>query len=714
MNPTTNNETLSRREFTSIAVAAAGALVIGFHFPLRRARADEGSATVNAWLRITPDGKATLFVGKAEMGQGIFTALPMILAEDAELDWKDVSVEFAPSSAPFIDPKAPFTGGSTSVRGSIERLRTAGAAAREMLVAAAAARWSVPAGECSAKLGVVSHSASGRSLGYGELAAAASKLEVPANPKLKPARDFTILGKKHARLDTPLKVNGTAVFGIDVTVPKMAYAAVRTCPVFGGDVAGFDSLKKPDGTLALVKVPGGVAVVAESWWKAKRAAERLELKFDEGAFAAASSATISAQLDEALGKPGAVASSSGDAAGALASAKKKISATYEVPFLAHATMEPMCCTASVTDGACELWAPTQSPFFCQMTAAKILGIDPGKVKVNSTFLGGGFGRKAEMDFITQAILASKALGRPVKVVWTREEDIQHDFYRPAFKMKLEAGLDSHGAPIAWTSHSAGDSIMSRWFPDMVKEGLDRTSVEGAKEIHYAIPNQRASYVLVKTGVPVGFWRSVGSSQNAFFVESFIDELAHAAKKDPYEFRRSLLRSSPRHLKVLELAAGKAGWGKHKPPKGVARGIALAESFDSIVAEVAEVSLGADGTPRVHRVVCAIDCGPTVNPDTIEAQMQSGIVYGLTSALGGKITLENGRVSQSNFHDYPMVTMASCPKIEVHVVPSDAKMGGVGEPGVPPVAPAVCNALFALTGKRVRKLPLSDEDFSKKS
>jgi isoquinoline 1-oxidoreductase beta subunit len=697
---------LNRREFLKALSATAGGLWLGFHWRAHELLAetrDPGAATagtaIDSWLHLTADGSATVYCAKAEMGQGIHTALPLILADEAELDWGKVSVEFAPSTAPFIDPKSPFTGGSSSVRTGYTNLRTVGAAVRELMIAAAAARWRVPVAACQAREGAVHHG--GQRLGYGELAADAAKLPVPASPKLKRDSELRLIGKPHPRLDSRIKVTGRAVFGIDVVVPDMQYGAVRLCPVFGGEVK---SVKEPDGH-KLARVPGGVVVIASSWWKAKQLADNLTIEFDEGSGAALSSESISRDLGEALKGPGTVAFQVGDADKALAGAAKKLEADYETPFLAHATMEPLACTARVTADGCEIWAPTQSPFFVKITAGKLLGVDPEKVIVHSTFLGGGFGRKAEQDFVTHAVLASKAAGRPVKVIWSRENDLQHDFYRPSYRIHFTGGLDAKGEPIAWASHAAGDSIMSRWFPDRItKGGVDPTSVEGSVEIHYGVPNQKVVYTLKHTGIPVGFWRSVGSSHNAFFVESFIDEMAHAAGRDPYAYRRQLLAGKPRHRAVLEAAAEHSGWGK-RLPAGLGRGIALAQSFGSIVAQVAEVEVRA-GKIQVHRVTCAVDCGPIVNPATIEVQMQGAIVYGLTAALMGEITIDRGRAVQSNFDDYPVLRLPDMPRIEVHLIPSHADQGGIGEPGVPPIAPAVANALFAITGQRVRSLPFS--------
>jgi isoquinoline 1-oxidoreductase beta subunit len=508
------------------------------------------------------------------------------------------------------------------------------------------------------------------------------------------------------RLDTPPKVDGSARFGIDVTVPGMLVAVVARCPVIGGKVASFDATKTKavPGVRHVVQITSGVAVVADGYWPAMKGREALELKWDEGPNARVSSASISQLLNQRADQPGAVARHDGDPDTALTGAATRYEATYELPFLAHATMEPMNGTAHVRPDGVDIWAPTQFQTSVQGLGARIGGVPLEKVKVHTTYLGGGFGRRSELDFIQEALETSKAVGAPVKVIWSREDDIQHDQYRPACVHRLRAGVDANGQPVAWTHRIVAPSIMARVFPDFVKNGIDPEAVEGGVGMPYAIPNAHVDYHMPDTGIPVGFWRSVNNTFHAFVVESFVDELAHGAKKDPYEYRRDLLGKAPRHLGVLNLAATKAGWGTPLP-EGRSRGIAVWKSFESYVAEVAELSMTQEGGVRVHRVVCAVDCGPVVNPSIVEAQMQSGIVYGLTAALWGEITIDSGRVRQSNFHDYPMVRMAEMPTIEVHIVPSGDEQGGVGEPATPPIAPAVCNAIFAATGKRIRKLPI---------
>ncbi len=705
---------LNRRAFLKTTAIAGGGLLLGFHLPWGShvAAATSDDQEINAWLRIDTDDTVTIVVGQSEMGQGVHTALPMIVAEELEADWQKVRVAFAPVAAAYRNPifHIQGTGGSTSVRAFYDPLRQAGAAVREMLVAAAAKSWGVSPGECRAEDGKIVHKPSGRKLRYGALAAAAAKLTPPANPALKSREQFRLIGKPTKRLDSPAKVDGSATFGLDVKVPGMLYAAVKASPVFGGKVASLNrkTAKAMAGVKAVVEIPDGVAVVAESYWQAKKALDAVEVKWAEGTRGTLESAGIAQRLRDGLRETGVVAHETGNVEEAFATAASVIEAEYDVPFLAHATMEPMNCTAHVRAKGCEIWAPTQGQERAQLLAAKLTGLPPDKVKVHTTFLGGGFGRRIEGDFVAQAVLLSKAVGTPVKVVWSREEDIQHDFYRPASACHLRGAFDAAGRLLGLTQLIVAPSIMARVYPDRVKDGLDHSSVEGSVSTPYGIPNRRVRYVMKDTGVPVGFWRSVGNSHNAFYVESFIDEIAHATRTDPYEFRRELLASSPRYRAVLEMAATKAGWGKPLPDRRF-RGIALHESFGSIVAEVAEVSVSDEGRLRVHRVVCVVDCGRVVNPATVEAQMEGGIVYGLTAALRGEITLKAGRVVQSNFHDYEMLTQAEMPAVEVHILESGAALGGVGEPGTPPICAAVTNAIFAATGKRIRSLPIRKHD-----
>ncbi len=746
----------SRRRFLIAGVLVGGAAYFGYRFLSKRDRLakpasfklNEKELALNGWFKITPDNTVTVMVPRQEMGQGIYTALAMLVAEELDADWSKVKVEQAPidkiyanitmltDGLPFDDEDERYaaavarrmgyslgdtlgvqaTGGSTSVRDGWESMRIAGASAREMLVAAAAKQWQVPAGECATSNGFVSHQASGKKATYGELAAAAAQLPAPAAPKLKDPKNYVLIGKSQQRLDIPVKVTGAAEFGLDVRVPGMVYAAIAQCPVFGGTLKSFDEakIKSMPGVKQVVSLPNAVAVVADSYWRAKTALTALPIVWDEGANAKLDSASIADQFkrDMEAGKAGTYRED-GDAIAELGRAAKVIEAQYQVPFLAHATMEPINCTAQVANGGCEVWMSNQAPSLVQWIAGKTAGVETEAVVVHTPYLGGGFGRRAEMDAVVQAVTIAKELNGPaVKVVWSREEDTQHDMYRPAALAKFRAALDGDGKPIAWWNRIVGPSVtlsfMERLVPWAASDMMqDKTNAEGAAEMQYEIANLKVEHVLSRTPIPVGFWRSVGHSYNSFFKESFIDELAYAAGKDPYEFRRGLLQQHPRHRKVLETVAEKAGWGTALP-KGVGRGIALHESFRSIVAQVAEVAVSEEGEVRVKRVVCAIDCGPTVNPDTVVAQMESGIIFGLSAVLFGEITIKDGRVEQGNFPTYDMVRLAETPEIETHIIDSSAALGGVGEPGTPPIAPAVANAIFAATGKRIRQLPIRSD------
>ena len=712
------NTLVNRREFLKKTAAGGTALVIGFYLPKKFEALAAGPpepAALNAWVRIAGDNTVTVLIDKSEMGQGVVTSLAMLLAEELEFDWNKVKTEFAPAAPPYFNPIFGMqgTGGSTSIRASWGPLTKAGAAAREMLLAAAAKQWGVETSTCRAENGAVVHPPTKKTLTYGALVEEAAKLPVPANPKLKDPKDYKYIGKPVKRLDSPDKVRGRAEFGIDVRLPKIQHAVVARCPVIGGKVKSFDGTKAKAvrGVKQVVQISRGVAVVADNTWSAMEGRRALQIEWDEGPNAAVSSASIRKLYLERAEQPGAIARKDGDVEAALAGAAKKVEAAYEVPFLAHATMEPMNCAADVRADGCDVYAPTQFQTVNQITAAKIAGLKPEQVRIHTTYLGGGFGRRAEQDFVIEAVEISKAVGAPVQLTWSREDDIQQDFYRPAVYTKLVAGLDADGWPVAWKSRIVSPSIMTRFFPGSVKNGIDESSVEGQANSKYGIPNFLVEYALTETGIPVGFWRSVGNSQNGYITECFVEELARASGKDPLEFRRKLLANAPRHRGVLELAAEKAGWGKPLP-SGRTRGIAVVESFGSYVAEVAEVSINrSSGEVRVHRVVCAVDCGRHVNPDTIAAQMEGGIVFGLTAALKGQITIDKGRVEQSNFNDYEMLRLNEMPNVEVHIVPSNEAPGGIGEPGTPPIAPAVCNAIFAATGKPIRRLPIRAEDLA---
>jgi isoquinoline 1-oxidoreductase subunit beta len=703
---------LTRRALLQGSAALGAGLLIGFRLPLDAAGQASGVFEPNQWLKIDRDGVVTITNSVPEMGQGSMTTMAMIIADELDADWSKVKVEQAPANPKLYANPAigqQLYGGSRGVRDHLAMWRKAAAAARLMLREAAAKEWNVSESEVDTEPGTVIHRPSGRKLLYGQLVDKAAQQPVPQNPKLKTKDQLRYVGKEtgQARLDIPVKTDGKAVFGMDVKVPGMLVASIERCPVFGGKVQSFDATatKAVRGVRQVVQVSSGVAVVADNTWAAINGRRALKVTWDEGPMAGLTTEQMFREYAQAAAREGKVAKKVGDAAATLAAARP-IEATYEVPFLEHACMEPMNATAHVTADACHVWAPTQNPGGTQAIAAKLTGLPMERVSVTTTLLGGGFGRRAEIDFIVDAVETAKAAGVPVKVVWTREDDLQHSFYRPATYNVLRAALDQSGQPTAWSHRIVGPGILIQ--KSLAPKGtLDASAVAGAADVPYDIANFHVDWVEKDYGVPVGFWRSVGSSQNVFVVESFIDELAHAAKKDPYEYRRALLGKAPRHKGVLELAATRAGWGSPLP-SGVARGIAVAFSYGSYAAHVAEVSVAPDGGVKVHRIVCAIDCGFPVNLDQIRAQMEGGAVYALTAALYGKITLDKGRVQQSNFHDYPMMRIAEMPKVETHILDSGEAPGGLGEPGVPPVAPAVTNAIFALSGKRIRRLPIDKE------
>jgi isoquinoline 1-oxidoreductase beta subunit len=709
----------SRRNFLKSSAALVGGLVIGFYLPVKGGRAyaaDGGASQVfppNAFIRIAPDDTITIVVNKSEMGQGVYTSLPMLIAEELEADWSKIRVEPAPVAAVYNHTGfgMQITGGSTSIASSWEQLRRVGATARVMLVEAAAKQWGVPASECRAELGVVKHS-SGKSLRYGEVAEAAAKLPMPQNVALKQPKDFKVIGQSIKRIDTPEKVNGSAQFGLDVYQPDMLTVLIARSPVFGGKVKSFDATeaKKVKGVEGVYLVPTGVAVAATGFWPAKTARDLLKIEWEEGPGAALSTPKMRAEYLEMAKKPGAVARKDGDPAAALGKGAKSVTAEYEVPYLAHASMEPLNVAVDLRPDQCTIWTGTQSQTMDHAAAVQITGLKPEQVKVHTTFLGGGFGRRANprSDFVIDAVQAAKVIGKPIKVVWTREDDTQGGYYRPMWADRISAAIGKDGKPVAWQHTIVGQSIVADtpFEAFLTKNGIDQTSIEGAATMPYAIPNLQVDIHSPKNPVPVQWWRSVGHSHTAFVVETMIDELAHLAGKDPVQYRLDLLQKAPRHAGVLKLAAEKAGWGK-RLPAGHAYGVAVHESFDSFVAEVAEVSL-EEGKVRVHKVVCAVDCGMVVNPDGVRQQVESAVVYGLSAALQGAITLENGRVQQTNFHDYPPLRLSRMPEIEVHIVPSDAPPTGIGEPGTPPIAPAVANAVFALTGKRLRRMPFDAE------
>lgn len=706
---------LTRRILVKAGIAAGGGLAIGFALPglARFVQAGEAGLFVpNAWVRITPDDVVTLVLAKSEMGQGVYTSMPMLLAEELEVDLEKVRIENAPPGREYVDGllEMQATGGSTSVRSSWKPLREAGAAARMMLIAAAAKRWNVKPGECRAERGAVRHLASRRRLTYGQLAAEAAKLPLPTRPELKDPARFRYLGRPVHRLDTPAKTDGSAVFGIDVKLPGLLTATLLRCPVFGGRLASFDPApaKAIRGVRQVFATDDGIAVVADDFWAANKGRQALAPKWEAGPLATLDSEGVEKQFAQAAAAPqAAVARKEREADAALKRATTRVEAEYHVPFAAHATMEPMNCTVDLGPERCEVWIGTQSVALVQATAAKITGLPPEAVTVHLTYLGGGFGRRFEMDVVAQAVRIARQVKAPVKLVWTREDDMQHDVYRPASLHRLAAGLDGRRRPSAWKHRIVSPSIFRRVMPQNLDQNgtLDSSSVEGAANLPYAIPALLVDYALCEPGVPVGFWRSVGHSQNGFVTECFIDELAQAAGKDPVRFRLDLLQRHPRHRGVLELAAAKAGWGPALPA-GQGRGVAVMESFGSYVAEVVEVAIGPDRSITVKRVVCAIDCGSVVNPDTIRAQMESAVVFALTAALKGPVVIQAGRVRQSNFHDYPLLRLDEMPRVEVHILASREAPGGVGEPGVPPLAPALANAVWAATGQRIRRLPMA--------
>jgi isoquinoline 1-oxidoreductase beta subunit len=701
---------LSRRSFLSASVAVGGGLMLSLSLPLARSEAAPEGFSPNAFIRIGGDGEVVLTMPYVEMGQGTYTSIPMLIAEELDVTLKQVRLEHAPPNEklyanPLLGVQA--TGNSNAMRGAWKQMRAAGATARVMLVAAAAKRWGVDAPSCGTQDGAVIHVPTGRRLTYGDLAAEAAKMPVPGNVTPKSPADFKLIGTPAKRLDTPAKVNGTAVYGIDARPPGVKIATLAQSPVFGGRVKSLDdtAAKAVNGVHQIVRLDDAVAVVADHMGAAKKGLAALTIEWDEGPHAQLTIEAIAGELEQATLRSGAVAQNIGDAERAMASAATKVEATYQVPFLAHATMEPMNCTVHFRKDACELWIGSQAMARVQAMAAKAAGLPPEKVIVHNHLIGGGFGRRLEADGAVRAVQIARHVEGPVKVVWTREEDIQHDMYRPYWFDRLAAGLDAQGRPVAWKNRFAGSSVIARWLPPGFKDGLDPDSTEGAIDLVYDLPNFHVEFVRVEPpGVPTAFWRSVGPSHNVFVTESFVDELAATAKQDAVAYRRALLDKSPRAKAVLELAAEKSGWGQTLA-KGAGRGVSLQFVFGSYLAQVAEVEVSKEGAVRVRRVVCAVDCGTVVNPDTVQAQIQSGIIFGATAALYGEITLKDGRVEQTNFDTYQMLRMNEAPAIEVHIVKSAEAPGGMGETGTSAIVPAIANAIFAATGKRLRKMPV---------
>jgi isoquinoline 1-oxidoreductase subunit beta len=707
-----SDNALSRRNFLRAGAAAGGGLILSLSlsFANGEAEAAANDFAPNAFISVGTDGQIVLTMPYVEMGQGTYTSIPMLIAEELEVDLKQVRLEHAPPNEklyanPLLGVQA--TGNSNAIRGAWQPLREAGAVARIMLVAAAAKRWNVDPASCRAQSGEVLHPPTGRRNTYGELAADAARVPIPENVALKRPQDFKLIGTPAKRLDTPAKVNGTTVYGIDVRPPGVKIATLAQSPVFGGRVKSVDdtAAKAVKGVRQIVRLNDAVAVVADHMGAAKKGLAALAIAWDDGPHAKLSTADIASELEQATLKSGAVAQNIGDVDKALASAVTKVDAIYQVPFLAHATMEPMNCTVHVRPDGCEVWVGSQAIARCQAAAAKVTGLPLDKVVAHNHLIGGGFGRRLESDGVARAVEIAKQVDGPVKVVWTREEDIQHDMYRPYWFDRLTAGLDEKGMPVAWSNRYAGSSVIARWLPPGFKNGLDPDSTEGAINLVYTLPNLHVEYVRVEPpGIPTAFWRSVGPSHNVFVTESFMDELAAAAKQDAVAYRRALLKQSPRAKAVLELAAEKTGWGQPLPQRA-GRGVSLQFVFGTYMAQVAEVEVAKDGTVRVRRVVCAVDCGIPVNPDTIRAQIQSAIIFGITAALYGDITLKNGRVEQTNFDSYQMLRMNEAPAIEVHIVQNFEQPGGMGECGTSAIVPAVANAIFAATGKRLRKMPV---------
>jgi isoquinoline 1-oxidoreductase subunit beta len=705
---------LSRRQALKLGVTAGGGLLIGFVLPNFIAGGRVVAAETfqpNAFIRIARDGSVTLIMPYVEMGQGTYTSVPMLIAEELEVALDQVRLEHAAADEKhFANPLLggiQGTGGSTTIRATWEPMRKAGATARTMLITAAATQWGVDPASCYAANGEVIHRASGRRSSYGLLVDRAATLPVPEKVSLKEPRDFKLIGTPAKRLDTAAKVTGATVYGIDARPAGVKIATLAQCPVFGGKLKEVDetAAMAVNGVRQVVRLDDAVAVIGDHMGAAKKGLAALNAQWDAGRYGDVSSEAILRELKNATGQPAAIAQSVGDVDQVLTKASKWLEATYQVPFLAHAAMEPMNCTVEVRRDACEVWVGTQVCARAQAAAAQASGLPLDKVTVHNHFIGGGFGRRLEIDGITRAVQIAMHVKGPVKVIWTREEDIQHDMYRPYWFDRFSAGLNAQGRPIAWHHRFAGSSILARWLPPAFQNGLDPDSSDGAIHLAYEIPNFKVEYARVEPpGIPTAFWRSVGPSHNVFAVESFMDELAAAARQDPIAYRSALLEKAPRAKRVLELAAEKAAWGQ-RLPEGIGRGVSLQFVFGTYMAQVAEVEVRADSPVRVRRVVCALDCGSIVNPDTISAQVEGAVIFGLSAALFGKITIQNGKVQQGNFHDYRVLRMNETPAIETHIVPSSEPPGGIGEPGTSAVMPAVVNAIFSATGKRLRQLPI---------
>ena len=704
---------LNRRSFLQVSAAAGGGLLVGTYLhPWTDGGTLEaaGSFEPNVWIKVNADDTVRIMLTMLEMGQGVMTSMPMLVAEELDFDWTKIKTEWAGADPKYGNPNfggQQLTAGSNSVRGMWKVLREAGATARVMLVKAAAQTWGVAENTCTTDKGEVIHQATGRRLKYGTLVDKAAALPVPTGVTLKDPKTFKLLGNSLARLDVPEKVNGSAMFGIDVKLPGLLTAKVVRCPVFGGKVARFnaDKAKAVPGVKQVVQISTGVAVVADNYWSASRGAQALDITWDEGPLAKLTTAEILTRYKELAQKPGKVARNDGNADTAIANSKS-FERAFEAPFLAHATMEPMNCTADYRADGCDVYVPTQGQTPSHQAAVAASGLPADKVKIHVTYMGGGFGRRGEADFVIDAVETSKAVGKPVKVVWSREDDMQHDYYRPISYARMWGAVDASGKPTVFKQHIVQQSLMKR-IGGLPPNGVDFISVDGSANLPYDIPNIRVEYTENDPGIPFGFWRSVGASFQGFVVEAFIDEMAAAAKKDPFEFRRDLLGKSPRHKAVLELAAEKSGWGKPLPA-GRFRGIAVMDAFGSYLAQVTEVSVDARGAVKVHRIVCTVDTGWVINPDTIKAQMEGGIVYGLTAALKGEITIKNGRVEQRHFGVYQVLRHNEMPEIEVFIVPSTETPGGIGEPSTALAAGSLVNAVAAATGRRIYSLPIKPE------
>jgi len=737
---------ITRRHFLKVSFAAGTGLMVELNLSPGSAPAiaddtvrliDNKILEPNSWIRIHPDSTVTVMINHSEMGQGITTALSMIVAEELAADWSKIKTEIAPAAAVYKNPAFGIqaTGGSTSVETSWDLLRTAGAATRELLVSAAAANWDVPVSECRSENGVVYHTPSGKSAVYGELLEKAAGMKISENPQLKSSEDFSLIGRRIPRLDSAAKARGRAVYGIDVQLPDLLNAAIVHAPILGAKVKSVDdsNARSSPGVRHIVALDSAVAIVADTFWQAKEAAELLNIEWNPSPHPAPGMQTIRSHWGELIQTKGEMVRDDGNVSKAMKKGLKKVSAVYTLPYQAHACPEPMNCTAHVRKGSCEIWVPTQAQGVAQDIAAGICGLSLDKVQVHTTYLGGGFGRRGVSDFVAEAVQISRAVKAPVKLLWTREEDMRNDRYRPASYNILEAGLDRNGLPKALIHRAVGSSeidgiikeaapaFLPGWLPRGIKNAAGKIAagfitraqsaedaMGGSATMAYNIENIRIEHIKDNPGMPVGAWRSVAYSRNGFVVESFMDEIAKAGHKDPIELRLQLLNEAPRHRHVLKLAAEKSGWGKSRPA-GVYQGVALQEFHDTPAAMVADISVADNGRVKVHRVVCAVDCGTVINPKIVEAQLVGGVIFGLTATLKGSITVEKGRVQQSNFDEFPLLRIDEAPQVDVYIADSKNPPSGIGEVGVPPIAPAVTNAIFAATGKRIRSLPVDPAD-----